>query len=282
MSWIPKRVSLFTLLLSAPASMLAQDLPTTQPRLLTIYREEVKVGREAEHAKIEAGWPAAYERAKSPDYYLGMVSVTGPSEAWFLVPRASHAAMADAMKREAADPVLTAELARLTRADAEVLNNVRVLQAVARTDLSYGAFPNLARERFWEITWFRVRPGHEQQFDGAAKAYMAAAKRSSPDASWRTYEIMAGNPGPTYLIFSSVPSFSDFDKMMEGGMKVMQGLTPEEGATLQKFSSEGLINTETNRFRLDPQMSYASRETRAVDPEFWMPKKVAMKKAPQP
>ena len=282
MSPIFKRLSLFTLLLTTSGSALAQELPTTQPRLLTIIREEVKVGREAEHAKIEAGWPAAYAKAKSPDYYLGMVSVTGPSEAWFLVPRASHAAMAEGMKREAADPVLTAELSRLSRADAEVLNNVRVLQAVARTDLSYGAFPNLAMERFWEVIWFRVRPGHEQQFEGASKAYMAAAKRSDPSASWRTYEVMAGNPGPTYLIFSSVPFFSDFDKMMEGGMKVMQSLTAEEGATLQKFSAEGLINTETNRFRLDPQMSYVSRETRAMDPEFWMPRKVAIKKAPQP
>ena len=56
----------------------AQDLPKTQPKILTIYREEVKVGRAAEHAKHEAGWPAAYEKAKSPIYYLALTSMTGP------------------------------------------------------------------------------------------------------------------------------------------------------------------------------------------------------------
>ncbi len=47
-------------------------LPTTQPNLLQIIREDVKVGHAAEHVKIEAGWPAAFEKAKSP------VLLTGP------------------------------------------------------------------------------------------------------------------------------------------------------------------------------------------------------------
>ncbi len=61
---------------SLPAA-LAQGLPKSQPKLLTIVREEVKVGRAAEHARHEAGWPAAYEKAKSPDYYLALSSITG-------------------------------------------------------------------------------------------------------------------------------------------------------------------------------------------------------------
>jgi hypothetical protein len=43
-----------------------QALPTTQPNYLQIYREEVKIGRSAEHVKVEAGWPLAYEKAKNP------------------------------------------------------------------------------------------------------------------------------------------------------------------------------------------------------------------------
>ena len=45
----------------------AQGLPKTQPKLLTITREEVKIGRNEEHSKHEAGWPAAYEKAKSTE-----------------------------------------------------------------------------------------------------------------------------------------------------------------------------------------------------------------------
>ena len=253
----------------------AQGLPTSQPPLVTIVREEVKVGRAAEHARIEAGWPAAYARAKSPDYYLAMVSTTGPSEAWYISPYANNAAIGESMKREAADPVLSAELARLQRADGEVLNNVRTLVAVARPDLSMGAYPDLARQRFWEITTFRVRPGHEGEFDAAAKAYIAAATRVAPTTSFRTYEVIAGGLTPTYLIFSSLTTYAQFDNMFADGMKTMGGASVEERAVLQKFSTDALLNSETQRFRLDPSQSYVAAETRATDPAFWNPPKPA-------
>ena len=56
-----------------------------------------------------------------------------------------------------------------------------------------------------------------------------------------------------------------------------KGMTKEEQATLQKFSTEGLINVETQRFRLDPNMCYVPKDVRAQDPAFWMPKKPVMK-----
>ena len=97
----------FTLLLSMliPNAAIAQTLPTSQPNMITIVREEVKLGRDADHAKVEAGWPAAYEKAKSPDYYLAMISMTGTPEAWYVTPYASHAAIGDTLKREDGDAI---------------------------------------------------------------------------------------------------------------------------------------------------------------------------------
>lgn len=273
MNSLPWRITAVALLLGGAATALAQGMPTSQPTLLTIVREDVKVGRGAEHARFEAGWPAAYTKAKSADYYLAFVSMTGPSEAWYVTPYASHSAIADGMKREAADAVLSAELERLSRGDAEFLNNVRVMQAAGRPDLSMGAFPDLAKVRFTEITWFRVRPGHEAGFEAAAKAYRAAAQRAAPATSYRVYEIVAGVPGPTYLVFGTVESYGGFDQMMAAGQATMRGATPDEMSTLQKFSAEGLVNTETQRFRVDPVQSYVSAEARAADPAFWSPKK---------
>jgi len=155
------------------ATVLAQALPTSQPNYLQIYREEVKVGRAADHEKVEAGWPAAYEKAKNPYTYIALTSMTGAGEAWFVSPFESHAAMADSMKRED-EPTLAASLGRLQRADADVVSNVRSIWARGRKDLSYGAYPESAKQRFYEITIFRVRPGHEDGFDAAAKAYGAA------------------------------------------------------------------------------------------------------------
>jgi hypothetical protein len=272
-------LSASVLLLASSAGTVAsgQGMPTTQPSLLTITREEVKVGRTSDHQKIEAGWPAAYEKAKSPDYYLALVSMTGPNEAWYVSAYTSHAQLGESMKREAADPVLTAELARLQKADADAITSVRNIHAIGRPDLSRGAFPTVGKQRFFEITIFRVRPGQEQGFEAAAKAYRASADRASPSTTWRTYEIIAGMPGPVYLVFASYETYADLDKALAGGQAIMQGMAPQDMEALQKFAREGMLNSETQRFRVDPVQSYVDKATRDLDPAFWVPKKPAVK-----
>jgi hypothetical protein len=259
-------------LLAGAMSVFAQGLPTTQPKLLQIIREQVKVGHAAAHVKTEAGWPAAFAKAKSPDYYLAMASMTGPQVVWYVAPWESYTAWDKSMARDAANAELSAELDRLSTADAEHVDSVTTLEALARPDLSHGTYPDLNKQRFWEITVMRVRPGRDEQFAAAAKAYKALAARSLPNASWRVYQITAGMPGPTYLIFSSVQSFGQFDAMMAEGMAAEKTMTAEERAVFQKFETEALVNAESNRFRLDPAMSYVPAETRAADPAFWSKK----------
>jgi len=273
---------LLALASSGTGTAVAQALPTTQPAYLTIVREEVKLGRGAEHTRIEAGWPAAFTRAKSPSSYLALVSLTGRDEVWFTIPFASNAAVAEELKRQDADPVLSAELARLARADADVLTGHTVVQAVARPDLTTGAFPDVAKQRFWQIRTFHVRPGHRADFEAAAKVYGSAAQRAGTKTSYRVYELIAGAPAPIFFAFSSVESYANFDDLKAAGDKTAQGLTAEEHAALQKFSAEGLLSSETHRFRLDPAMSYVSPETRAQDPAFWMPKKQVARATTQP
>jgi len=271
------RIALILAILAAPGlgsvnTSVAQGLPTTQPKLLTIYCEQVKIGLNAEHSKHEAGWPAAYEKAKSPDYYLAMTSLTGPNEAWYLIPSESHAAFGESMKHEDKNPVLGAKLAKLARGDAKYINGARGLQAIARPELSLGAFPDLGKVRFYEITTFRVRPGHEAQFEEAAKAYSAARKRAASNAGYRVYQVLAGMPGSTYLIISSVEDYAEFDQMLAADMATWKETTTEEKELLQKAAAEAVITSESNRFRLDPRQSYVPKETREKDREFWMPK----------
>ena len=259
-------------LFAGAMSAFAQGLPTTQPKLLQIYREQVKTGHAAAHAKTEAGWPAAFSKAKSPDYYLALSSMTGPQVVWFLSPWDSYTAWGKSMARDESNAELSAELERLSAADAEHVESLPSLEVIARPDLSHGTYPDLNKQRFWEITIMRVRPGHDDQFAAAAKAYKAMAGRSMPNARWRVYQVSGGMAGPTYLIFSSVDSFSQFDAMFAEGMAAEKTMTAEERAVFQKFDTEALISAETNQFRLDPSMSYVSPETRASDPSFWSKK----------
>ncbi len=265
------RAAILALGCGVPAVALAQNqgLPTTQPSLVTIIREEVKVGRTAEHARNEAGWPAAFGRVNSPDYYLAMTSLTGMPEAWYIIPSASNAAYGEAMIRYDKDAAMTAELERLSRADADLINGSRTIQALARPDLSMGSFPDLSKQRFWEISVVRVRPGHEAEFDAAAKAFGSAAQRASPTTQYRVYQVLAGMPTPTYIIFSSLATYAEFDQMFANSMKTMRAASDSEQAALHKYSTDAALSWETNRFRLDPRQSYVSRETRATDPTFW-------------
>jgi len=250
----------------------AQGLPTSQPKLLTIARESVKPGLASAHAKHEAGWPAAMEKAKSPDYYIAITSMTGPSEAWYLSSWESHAALGDSMKREEKNEALTKDFDALALKDADYISGTRVVQAAAMTDLSVGKFPEISKVRFFQVMTMRVKPGAEMLFMEAAKAYASAAKRANPDVSYRMYSVLAGMPAPTYLIFSTVENFSEFDGKLRDEEALWKGATADEMAALNKFGAEGMAEMEVNRFRLDPKQSYVSKEVRDKDPEFWKTK----------
>ena len=271
-------VVLLSVLAAIPAA--AQSLPSSQPQFLRIQREEVKFGRNADHEGTEAKWPALYERVKSPDYYLALETMSGANEAWFIQPSPSYAAMGESISRDN-DPAVRAELDRFFRADAEFVNSGRSVELRARPEYSSGAYPDLAKQRFWEVTVFRMRPGTEESFAAMAKAYGAASARAGSTLGYRVYEVSAGMPGPTWFIFTSVTSFSDFDKMLSESEATMKSMTTDDAATGKKFN-EGLISAETFRLRLNPRMSYVSKEVRATDPAFWMPKMPAPTKPATP
>jgi hypothetical protein len=266
-------LAVLTLVAGVSATALAQGVPTTQPMFLNIYREQVKPARGAEHAQWEAGWPAAAEKFKSPNNYLALAAITGPQEVWYVGSYASQAAFGQTTAWEDAQPGLTTEFDRLSKGDAEFLAEASALQAVAVPELSHGAFPDIGKMRFWEISTWRIRLGHEAAWAAATKTYKAAAARSAPNANWRTYRVVAGAPDGTYLIFSSVASFGDFDKMMADGDATMKGATAEEMGVLDKFIKESVLNQSTNRYRLDPKQSYVDAATKAKDLAFWTAKK---------
>ncbi len=258
-------------LAASAAAVAAQGMPTTQPGILNIFIEEVKVGMNADHRANELGWPAAFARAGSEDYYLAMVSMSGPNEVWYVSPYDSHAQEAAFMERNESDPALSAELARLWRADAEYLDDTRQVRAVARPDLSHGGFPDLAMARFWDITMFRIRAGQEGAFQEAVEAYVAAAERAGVDMSFRTYQVTAGMPWGYCMMFSSVNSYAEFDDTMAQEEMVMGAITPDEMTLMENFMSNAIQLSITNRFRLDPGMSFVAPETRAAAPDFWGP-----------
>ena len=174
-----------------------------------------------------------------------------------MTPFESQQAIADSMKRED-EPVLAASLERLSKAGAEQINGGHAILARAREDLTHGLFPDTGTQRFYSITIFRVKSGHEGDFETAAKAFGTAVDRAGVQRDFRVYQVVAGMTSPTFLVFTSFTTYGAFDQHM----------------------ADGLINAETIRFRLDPVMSHVPQSVRAQGPAFWMPKSAAVAAKP--
>ena len=257
------------LLAAGAAPLVAQALPTTQPKIIQIFRERIKPGMDAAHEANESGWPQAFAAANSSSYYLALESMTGDSEVLFIAPYESYTAWDKANAQDRANAGLSATLDRLWAADGPYLASADAIEAVAAPNLGHGAFPDLNQQRYWNITVYRVRPGHRSELVEAVARYKEIVTRAGSKANWRVYRVTGGMPDGVYLIFSSVAAFGDFDAAMAEDELIGQAMTPEDQAYFAEYSAQAVGWSETNKYRLSPTMSYVSAETKAADPEFW-------------
>ncbi|MGZ5428596.1 MAG: hypothetical protein ACXWFS_06265, partial [Thermoanaerobaculia bacterium] len=241
---------------------------------------EVKVGKAPAHVKVEKGFVAAFARANWPTHYLAMTTVTGPSEAWFLTGYPSFAAWEKDRDDTDKNTALTADLDRLVEKDGELLTNGRSLVAVLREDLSAGGPVDIAKMRYFRLLTFRVRPGHESDFQDAVKIVRSAQEKAKIERPWAVFQISSGMPGPTFMVFLPMKSMSEIDASNARAGAIREAEGPENEKVLAKLSSDGFTTVESNIFAFSPAMSYPSKEFIARDPEFWTPKQAAKPAAP--
>jgi hypothetical protein len=273
-----KKISLYsTLLVSLVAFPLraAESPSNAPPKVLQIYREEVKVGKAPAHVKVEKGFVAAMARANWPTHYLAMTTVTGPSEAWFLTGYPSFAAWEKDREDTDKNTALTADLDRLVEKDGELLTNGRSLVAFLREDLSAGGPVDIAKMRYFRLLTFRVRPGHESDFQDAVKIVRSAYEKAKIELPWAVYQISGGMPGPTFMVMAPMKSMSEIDSAIARAGALREAEGPENEKALAKMASDGYATLESNIFAFSPAMSYPSKEFVARDPEFWTPKQEA-------
>ena len=68
---------------SVVAGLSAQQGPGPR-KVMQIIREEIKPARATAHGRAEEAYVRAFRANKAPVYYVGLRSVTGPTEAWFI------------------------------------------------------------------------------------------------------------------------------------------------------------------------------------------------------
>jgi hypothetical protein len=261
------------------SSLAAQAM--APPPYLQIFREEVKPGRAGPHPAIESGWPRAFAKAKIQNHYIALTTIYGRPEAWFCAGAGSVAEIEQQNQAIEKVPGLSRELDRLSQADAANLSGYSALLARYRPELSNGPDINPAEMRVWEVLIFNIRPGREGNFAEAAKLYRSTVEGAKVTAPWATFEVLAGMPGPVFLVFVPHKTLAEIDPATGTMAAIEKAMTAE---TMKKFGSlaEGYNSTESLVFSVSPEMSYPRPEWVAQDPSFWGRKRATATNTPAP
>lgn len=244
----------------------------SMPAFLQIEREEVRVGKGSAHATNEAAWAAAFAKSNSPIHWLGMTSLTGPSEAWFLTPQESFAAFEKLDASTEGNPALTAERDRLAAVDGDLLSRTSTIIAAYRPGLSYQPGVKLPTMRFMTVNLMRVKPGRVSSFTDAWRMIVAAHKKANLDEHWAVYQVESGMPDATFLFLYAHKSLAELDA--SGPLHTAAGYRDAVGESGRRQMDDtyqnGIEMTQTIHFRLRPGMSTLPKDWAETD-AYWAP-----------
>jgi hypothetical protein len=242
------------------------------PAVMGIIREAVKEGHSAAHEKVEADWSGAMRKHNVPYHDLALTSMTGPSEALFLLAFKSFAEVEQAGK-EMQKPALRAEIDLLEARDGELRSTSRTMYAVYRKDMSYRPeLVNIGKTRYVGVTAFRLKLGHMEEFAEGSKKFLGAHEKAGLKEPMVAYQVIAGAPDGLFLFMEPMESLKMIDEMPAHDKAVAEAMGNEEFQRMMNGAGDVFTSIEYSLFAVSPRMSYVSKETEDVDPAFWRPK----------
>ena len=245
------------------------------PKVLTVFREYTKPGKSGTaHEKTESMFVQAMKQAKWPTHYLAVESLSGPSRALFFTGYDSFAAWEKDTLATQKDKALMAALDRAAAADGELLSETDSAALAFREEYSLRPEVDIAHMRYFEISRFQVKQGHDKDWDEIVKLVTVAYKKI-PDVHWATYSAVYGFPDGTYIIFNPMKSAAEIDKNFAAGKGFEEAMGEEGMKKLAALSAAAIESSQTNLFAFNPRMSYPADEWVKADPEFWKPKAAA-------
>ena len=241
------------------------------PKVLQINREEVKVGKGATHDNYEAQWTRAMVKV-NPRPYIGMTSMNG-NEDWWLTGFESFAEL----EKENNNPAYSGVMAQFIPGDAEYISGTRTIIARFREDLSYGVDAPLGAAHGFTVRTIRVRPGHNSEYEEIRKTVKQAVEGGNiKNVRSAAYQVVAGAPNGTFLLFNAFTSLSDRDTPNEA----MSAALRDASSKLADLQSKSILSSEDQIFVFVPKFSNPTKDMVAAAPDFWHPKATMAKAAP--
>jgi hypothetical protein len=208
--------------------------------VLVFQREYLKPGKGGMlHERSESAFVRAFADANIPTHYFALNSMSGPSRALFFIPYDSFAAWEKDNANQRANKALSAAIDHAQLMDGDLLSSFDSGVATLRPDLSLNKGQILGT-RYFEITTFVVKPGHEHEFEELAHIYIDRFRKVAPEAHWDCFEVMCGTIAPgiptgsTFAVMNLMKSLVEVDK----GAADFKKFADEEGAAgMKKISN---------------------------------------------
>ena len=250
--------------------------PPGPPQVLLIVREEIKPGMMAAHNRHSAGYAGIFNKLKTPNHRIAMVPVAGnENEVVYLTAGESFSDLEMITKQtdkkmSSANGAMEVELARLDKEAPDLHSGMRDILAIYRPELSYQPGVDVAQMRYFAVTTVRVRPGQEDNYSEYVRTVQNAAREKiKADAHFAVYQVIAGMPGTTFMVFRPMKSLAEYDLRI--APRVREAMTDEQKKKADKILGESIMVSETSIYAFNPSMSYLSKEFTARDPGFWNP-----------
>jgi len=259
---------------AAASAQQNSDQSMKPPNVLVVMREFLKPGKSGSlHAKSESAFVQAMTAAKWPTHYFAADSMSGQSRSLFFVGYNSLEAWEKDNLATQANSTLASALDSAAIADGDLLTEYDTNVAVYRDDLSFHAGVNIAQMRYFEISRFVVRPGHEKEWEDLVKEYISGYSKAVPDAHWAIFESLYGQDnGGVFLLFNPMKSLAEADRSFADSKKFAAALGESGMKKVEDMSASCIESTQTNLFIFNPKMSYPDDAWVKADPAFWAPK----------
>ena len=258
--------------LSGGMGILAAQETTPPPKVFSVIREYVKPGKSGgPHEKAESAFVQAMARAKWPTHYFAASSITGRPRVLFFTGYDSFDAWEKDVLATQKNAALSAAIDRASVADGDLLSDYDASALMYREDFSLNAPVDIAHMRYFKISLYRVRPGHDADWAAIVKLVKEGYEKV-PNVHWAMYQAAFGQEGNTYIVFWPLKSGAEIDQSFENEKQLVAVLGEDGMKKLSELSASTIEFSQHNLFAFTPSMSYAPDEWIKADPDFWKPK----------
>jgi hypothetical protein len=241
------------------------------PKVLTVTREFLRPGKNGTpHDKTESAFVAAMRDAKWPSYYFGLDSLSGKLRSVFLTGYDSFDAWEKDAHAQQKNVKLAAALDRAYAEDGPLLDSVDQSVWFFREDQSHHPTTDIGSARMMELSVYRVKPGHEAEWDAIVKLVKDAYAKGV-EGHWDMFQMVYGG-GPAYVVITPLKNGAEIDRNWAAGKKFEEAMGAEGMRKLGELSASSIESSETNLFVINPKISYVPDDVAKSAPEFWRPK----------